>query len=95
MAGRKSDYILIAITFLLIIFGIIVLASASTSVSQIRFGSTYYYFNHQMIYALIPGIILAFIFSKINLKLLKKWAPVFLLINLVLMTFVFLAFICV
>ncbi len=90
MAGRKSDYILIVTTFFLIVFGIIVLASASTSISQIKFGNTYYYLNHQMIYALIPGIILAFIFSKINLGLLKKWAPIFLLINMVLMTFVFL-----
>ncbi|MCP6718009.1 MAG: putative lipid II flippase FtsW [Patescibacteria group bacterium] len=90
MAGRKFDHALIIITGFLIVFGIIIFASASTSVSQIKFGSTYYYFNHQMIYALIPGIILAFIFSKIDLGLLKKWAPAFLLFNLMLMTFVFL-----
>jgi len=87
MASAKK---LIIITGFLIVFGVIVLASASTSVSQIKFGNTYYYFNHQMIFALIPGIILAFVFSKIDLKLLKKCAPAFLLVNLVLMTFVFL-----
>ncbi len=88
--ARKLDYILIITAILLIVFGIIVLASASTSVSQIKFGNSYYYLNHQIAFALIPGILLAIIFSKINLNILKKWAPLFLLINLVLMTLVFL-----
>lgn len=94
MAGaKKIDYILIGAVMFLVIFGIIILASASTSVSQIKFGSTYYYLNHQIIFALIPGILLAVLFSKIKLTLLKKWAPVFLLANLLLMTFVFLPYI--
>ncbi len=91
MAGaRKLDYVLIITTILLIIFGIIVLASASTSISQIKFGDSYYYLNHQIMFALIPGILLLIVFSKINLNIIKKWAPVILLVNLVLMAFVFL-----
>lgn len=91
MAGaRKLNYILIITTILLIIFGIIVLASASTSISQIKFGDSYYYLNHQIMFALIPGILLLIVFSKIKLNIIKKWAPVILLINLVLMAFVFL-----
>ncbi|XOB40876.1 MAG: putative lipid II flippase FtsW [Candidatus Nealsonbacteria bacterium] len=89
-SARKLDYILIITTMLLIIFGIIILASASTSVSQIKFGDSYYYLNHQIIFALIPGILLAVLFSRIKLSIVKKWAPVALLLNLVLMTLVFL-----
>jgi len=92
-SAKKIDYPLIIITTLLVVFGIIILASASTSISQIRFGNSYYLFNHQMLFALIPGVFLAFFFSKIKLSLLKKWAPVFLLINLLVMTFVFLPYI--
>jgi len=91
MAGaRKLDYILIITTIFLIIFGIIVLASASTSVSQIKFGDSYYYLNHQIMFALIPGILLLIVFSRIKLNIIKRWAPAFLLVNLVVMTFVFL-----
>jgi len=91
-SAKRIDYPLIIITTLLVVFGIIVLASASVSISQIKFGSSYYLLNHQMLFALIPGVLLAFFFSKIKLSLLKKWAPVFLLINLLLMTFVFLPY---
>ena len=89
-SARKIDYILMGTAALLMVFGVIILASASASVSQIRFGSTYYYLNHQITFALIPGILLAILFSKIKLTFVKKWAPAFLLVNLLLMTFVFL-----
>jgi len=89
-SARRVDYILMGTVALLMILGVIVLASASTAISQIKFGSTYYYLNHQITFALIPGILLAIFFSKVKLTLIKKWAPIFLLGNLVLMTFVFL-----
>jgi cell division protein FtsW len=91
--GRRISNVLIGSVLFLVVFGVIVLASASVSVSQVKFGSTYYYLNHQIIFALIPGILLAFLFSRINLALIKKWAPVFLLANLLVMTFVFLPYI--
>jgi len=88
--GRRCDYILVAITGFLIIFGIVVLASASTSVSLQKFGTTYYLLVHQLLLALVPGILLAFLFLKIRLSFFKKKAPFFLFLSLLLMTMVFL-----
>jgi len=90
MAKGNPDYILIIVTAILIILGIIVLASVSASLSQERFGTTYYFLNHQLLFGLIPGIFLAFLAFRINLAFLKKWAPALLLINLLLLAMVFL-----
>ncbi|MDI6591420.1 MAG: FtsW/RodA/SpoVE family cell cycle protein [Patescibacteria group bacterium] len=84
------DYILIGVTGVLLILGILILSSVSAPLSLERFGTTYYYLNHQLLFGLIPGIILAFLVFRIPLELLKKWVPIFLFVNLILLGMVFL-----
>jgi len=88
--GRQPDYILIGVSVILIVLGILILASVSASLSQERFGTTYYFLNHQLLFGLIPGVLLAFLVFRINLAFLKKWAPLLLLINIVFLAIVFL-----
>ncbi|XOB41768.1 MAG: putative lipid II flippase FtsW [Candidatus Nealsonbacteria bacterium] len=93
MPGRnphRPDYILAGVIMILLILGILILSSVSATLSQERFGTTFYFLNHQIFFGLIPGIILAFLFFKIKLDFLKKWSPVLLLINLGLVGMVFL-----
>jgi cell division protein FtsW len=84
------DYILLGISGIILVFGILILASVSASFSLEKFGSTSYFFNHQILFGLIPGIILAFFVFRIRLDLLKKWSPILLLINIILLAMVFL-----
>ncbi|MCP6719378.1 MAG: putative lipid II flippase FtsW [Patescibacteria group bacterium] len=86
---RRPDYILITVVSSLIIFGIIILASASSYFSQQRYGDPYLLLRNQLLFALLPGILLAFLISKISLSSLKKRAPILLLISLFLMAMVF------
>lgn len=88
-SNGRPDYILIGIVVILLVLGILILASVSASFSQERFGNTYYFLNRQVLW-LILGIILAFLVFKIKLDFLKKWAPILLLINLVFLAMVFL-----
>ena len=88
-AFKKIDLILMSATGGLLIFGILMLASVSASFSQEKFGTTYYFLNHQLINILI-GLALGFLAFKINLDLLKKYLPLLLFGNLVLMLMVFL-----
>lgn len=88
--SNHPDYVLIGVSAALLILGILILASVSTSVSLEKFGNTYYFLKHQLLFGLIPGLTLAFLAFKINLAFLKKMAPVLLLINLLLMVIVFL-----
>ncbi len=85
----NPDYILMGITGLLIVFGIIILASTATSIPPDKFGSNYYFLNHQIIFGLIPGLLLGLFLLKLRLSLLKKIAPVLLIVNIILMMLVF------
>jgi len=76
----------------LILSGILILSSVSSAYSFKKFGNTYYFLKHQIIFGLIPGIIMGFLAFKTKLSLLKKWSPGLLLITLVLMLMVFLPF---
>jgi len=87
--SSHPDYILVMVAVVLLILGILVLASVSASLSQEKFGTTYYFLNRQILW-IILGIILAFLAFKIRLNFLKKWAPLLLLINLILLAMVFL-----
>jgi len=89
MGKGNPDYILIAVTVILIILGIIILANVSAPFSLERFGTTYYFLNHQLLFGLLLGLILAFLAFRIRLDFLKKWAPLLLLINLILLVLVF------
>lgn len=74
---------------ILIIFGLAVLSSAGIVDAQKKFGSEYYYFFHQLLYGIVPGVLLAYIFSKINYKIWRKLSLLILLGALALMTLVF------
>ena len=88
-AIKSLDFILISITALLITFGIIILASTSTSFIKEE-DNVYDLLKHQLLFALFPGILLAFLLStKVSLQFLKQKAHFFLLISLILMVMVF------
>jgi len=86
----QPDVFLAGVVLALIVLGILILASVSASLSQERFGTTYYFLNHQILFGLIPGFLLGFLAFKIKLNLFKKWAPVLLLVNLIFLAMVFL-----
>ncbi len=86
----EADYILAGLILFLVVFGILMQSSVSALYSWARFNKTSYFLFHQMILAIIPGLILGFIAFKVPLEKFKKYAPVFLLINLALLAIVLL-----
>lgn len=86
----QPDYILLGIVAFLIIFGILILTSASVILSKEKFDNTYYFLNHQLILGLIPGLILGYLASRVSLDFLKKKAPLLLFLNLIFALMVFL-----
>lgn len=89
---KNPDIFLLLVIISLIAFGIIILSSVSAMFSMKKYGDSYYLLKHQIILGLLPGLILALFFYKINLISLKKWIPKILLATLILMTLVFLPF---
>ena len=71
---HKPDYILLATVFALVVFGLVVLASASVVVSRDNLEQNYYYFFHQLIHGVLIGFILLAIVQKMDYCLWKKFA---------------------
>lgn len=78
-----------AVTLLLLIFGLVVLSSAGIVEGQKKFGSSYYYLTHQLLYGVLPGLGLMFLFSKIDYKFWKKMSLLVLFGALILMILIF------
>ncbi len=88
MLKNHPNYVLILIVFLLLLFGILILASVSAPFSQMKFGNTFYFLNRQ-IFNLGLGLILGFLAFIIPLNFWQKFIFPLLLINLVFLAMVF------
>lgn len=85
---KKSTPLLIC-SFLLIIIGIITIATASAPFAINKGLSSNYYLIHQLLYGFLPGIILGLVAFFTPLKLLRKLAFPFFAISILLMFAVF------
>lgn len=88
--GRQGpDVLLTVIIALLLIFGLIMISSASVVLSQKEIGNPNGYFFKQL-YSVFFGIILFFIGLKINYRYWRKLAPLMLLLSIIALIAVFL-----
>ncbi len=92
MKKKSPDYLLLLLLFNIIALGLFALASASSVISQSIYGHPYRYFIEQIIFGFLPGIVVAIFLFKVPLDYLRKWAPLFLAINLFLLGLVFIPF---
>ena len=86
--NHDADKGLVAIIFVIIIFGLISLSSASSVVAYEKFGDAYYYFKHQL-FGLIVGLAAFVFFARTNYHIWKKYAFGFLLVSIILLLLVF------
>ncbi|MDP3731073.1 MAG: putative lipid II flippase FtsW [bacterium] len=87
--GTSSNKVIIIPVFILAFLGLVMLSSAGVVDGQRKFGSAYYYFNHQFFYGFLPGVLLFFIFSKIKYQFWKKLSLPILLLSIGLLVAVF------
>lgn len=90
MKQHSPDYPLIIISAIIVIFGLVMLSSASMVKSQEDFGTPYYYLKHQLIYGLLPGLFAAWLAYKINYKKWKKLSFLFFIAAIIILILVFL-----
>jgi len=87
---KHFNYFLFFLIVFLIGFSFLFLACLSAPASLQRYGNTNHYLFHQLLFGLLPGIILGFIAYKISLQFLKKWAFLLVLLNIIALFLVFL-----
>jgi len=85
----RSDVVLILITFALVVFGLVMIASAGIARSMAVYDEPYYFFIHQFIYGFLPGIAVWFLFQRLDYHIWEKWALPFFLVTIVLLIVVF------
>ncbi len=83
---KKLPFILF---FIIVVFGLVMLSSASVVESQKNCGSAYCYVWHQILYGFLPGLILFLIGSRIPYKKWRVMALPILLIAMLLLLLVF------
>ncbi len=86
---KRADYLLLTYFLILIVFGLIMLTSASSPVGQERFGDAYYFIKSQLIKGILPGIFLFIFFSKWDYHKLKKYVWIFFTIMILSLILVF------
>jgi cell division protein FtsW len=86
---HKPDYALMMIIAAILIFGLVMLASASSFISFEKFKDSNYLLKHQLLYGLLIGLAGLLITSKIDYHIWKKFAFPLLTLNILLLLAVF------
>lgn len=73
---QRADYRLLAYFGILLVFGLVMLSSASSAVGQERFGDSYFFIKRQLLLGLLPGLVLFFFFAKLQFHKLRALSPV-------------------
>ena len=85
----EMDYTFLLLVGVLVVFGLIMLLSASTPTASVKFGKSYYFFIRQFVFALLGGGLMI-ILSRIDYRNLKPYARLFMIVCIVLLGMVFL-----
>ncbi len=90
-AARRGnpDYVFIAFLVVLVVFGLVMLMSASSDLGKANFGDSFYFLKHQIFYGLIPGLIGFFIAFFLDYRIWEKISFPALLLSIVFLILVF------
>lgn len=89
LRSRTPDYLFVGLLAALVVFGLVMLASASSDLAKLRFGDSFYYLKHQIYFGLLPGVVGFFAGLFVPLRKLEKFAVPMLVISIVFLALVF------
>ncbi len=88
-AKHKPDYVILACVAFLILFGLVMLSSASANLGESKLNDNYYYLRHQFLYGFLIGLALFFITSKIYYGIYEKLAVPLIIVAIILLLLIF------
>ncbi len=91
-AGHRADYVLLGVVLFLVLAGFLFLASASSDIAKIKYNDSFFFLSSQLLKGLLPGLIGFCIGYFMYYRKWKKFSPLLLLLNIVLMILVFTPF---
>src|SRR5689334_3098905 len=69
----KPDLTLLILLAVIVVFGLVILTSASSLLGQKNFHDSYYYLKHQLLYGIFLGLIAFYVMSKIDYHYWRKY----------------------
>lgn len=87
---HRPDYHFLGAVLILLLFGLVVLTSASSVVGLQKFGDSYFFVKRQLLYGVFPGIFALYLFARLDFHILRKFSFfIFLgIIAMLLLTFI-------
>jgi cell division protein FtsW len=85
---HAPDYVLLGTIGMLLLFGILMLSSASTVIAFQSTGDSYFFVKHQLLFGVLPGLLFFMIAIRFPYTLWKKFAFWMLLISIGLLVMV-------
>lgn len=89
MHEKQVDKTLLTVVLILLVFGLVMIASAGVIYSETRFADEYYFFKHQLFFGVIPGLLALYIFSRVDYTFWKKVSVPLFFISLIFLVLVF------
>ena len=86
---KQFNYFLFFLIVFIVGFSLLFLACLSAPSSFQKTGNTNYYLFHEILFGILPAIVLGFIAYKISIDFVKKWAVWLMFVNLALLFLVF------
>jgi cell division protein FtsW len=70
----KGDRALLTTVILAVLFGLLMIASASAVYAMTRFDDQYYFLKRQLLFGVLPGMILLFVCMRLDYHVFKRFA---------------------
>ncbi|MBI2037790.1 MAG: putative lipid II flippase FtsW [Candidatus Magasanikbacteria bacterium] len=86
---KSADRLFLLFFAILVVFGLVMLASASAPIGYAKFGDTYFFIKKQLLFGLLPGLFLFLVFGNTKYELLQKFGGIIYLLSLVILCLVF------
>lgn len=82
------NYTLLGLLLILLVFGLIMLSSASSVAGFEKFDDPYYFVKRQLLYGVMFGLPMMWILSRVDYHIWKRYAFPFIVINIILLALV-------
>jgi len=89
MREKSVDKLLLTIVLILLAFGLVMIASAGVIYSETRFADEYYFFKHQFFFGVLPGLLVLYIFSRIDYHFWRKISVPLFFVSVIFLILVF------
>ena len=86
---QSADRLFLLLFAILVIFGLVMLASASAPIGYAKFGDTYFFIKKQIMFGFLPGVFLFLLLGNIRYGLLQRFGGVIYLLSLIILSLVF------